>query len=454
VISILFNKIHIILIFSLFILSYPLQVLFDTLLISKLFYIWIAFLSVYLFVYYHFLNKEYKLNYDKFYLLVSSYLFIILWGSFQEYFYTKDILDLIRLLLLYFFPVVFFFYLVKNDKLNGNLIINIIIGLTLLLSIEILNEFSNYSEPTLYQKMNFKYVENLLGEVPRHLLDNLRDFGLMSHHHVTALFIGFGLLTTTAIYIKTKNNFLLLFLFIISMSFIAVGGRLSIFSVFVFLIFFVFKTISYNKIAWLKIFLIYVLSFIILFIISYKFTQFWITVYFQYLPDSIVTFFYPISEISNSFTDQIEQSMRYASNNDSIYLMKNALPSYDFIPSQANVESTTKYLFGIGFGSYGAYLDIMNDNLFVLQLYYQLGVVGSIIFLSILVVTFKRANNLINSSSESKTMIWISIAFIFMMSMSFLHSGVFTKKGMYAYMFFFIFLINRYYNRYIHENTN
>ena len=70
-----------------------------------------------------------------------------------------------------------------------------------------------------------------------------------------------------------------------------------------------------------------------------------------------------------NFNGYIKESIQYANLNDTIQLAKDASKYYTFIPSVEKSAGIIQLLFGIGFGYYGTSLNIMNDNMFFLQLF-------------------------------------------------------------------------------------
>lgn len=447
----LYCKTHIVFLFVFLILSYPIQVVFDSLLISKVFYLWIAFISFY-FVFFTFKDK---INYKGFTYTFICYCLIILFGSFQEYLFNYSEIEFIRLLLLYLFPIIFFYYFIVIKRIDSMFIFKILVVICSLISLETLYEFFCYVDATFYQQMNINYVEKIIGTTPWHILPSLRDNGLMSHPHVSAIYIAFGLLLSTILYINIKKSVYLLGICITFSGLIASGTRLAIISVIIFLLFYLFKTYKANRNKWLIVILVYTLSLVSLFIFSYDYTQFWIAVYLQYLPNEVFHFIYNVPELEGSIADQIQKSIIYATKNNSVQLIQNVIPEYHFFPSIDIVKDMYLLLFGIGLGSLGEHLGIINDNIFFLQLMYQLGIVGSSILIYMFLNTYFKGIKLLNKSEyHLKVIIWVSLAFMTLVSISLLHSGVFVKKGVYAMTFFFIFLVQYLYQEFINEDTN
>ena len=254
----------------------------------------------------------------------------------------------------------------------------------------------------------------------------------MDHIHITASFISFGIIISIVVYLFNDNKrftminvFILILLYV---SFLLIGVRLILIYLHIWLVLiFILGTKDMRiKIINFHVIIIIMFSVLCLFTFSFK-SYFWSAIYLQYLPKQVLDYF----EIYELVT-------KLAYQNDSIEALKN-IDKTLFI-SFINDFSYMDLLFGTGFGEMNKKEGFLNDDLFFFQLFTSVGLLNSIIFIVMSLITLK--NIIINLFLNKNIIILFGFFLVILLSIS--HSGVFIRKQVFPFFFFSIVMIDFY----------
>lgn len=407
------------------IFTYPVLVMFDLLLPLYVLYASILIFSIFLFT-------KHRIDYSRVELFEKLMLVLfglILINLIREFSVLNDFYTMFRTGFIYLFPFIFS-YLVFNNKykVKNLVILNIFLFASFLICIELLYEFF-YDGVTYFEYKNFEYIKEKSGLELNQMLGGLRNNGLMDHIHVTSTFIGFGAIIAVMLYIKTKQDgshlyiIYLLLSIILFIGLLCIGVRLTFLSFLVWfiIIFIIEKNYRHELSTWLFI-AIAVTIVLVHVTFNYK-LYFWSAVYLQYVPDFILNI-YGI------------KSLVYANSAGNCSL--EAIKNVDY--NQINSE-LIDFLIGLGFGNIVYIKQLANDDLFFLQLFFHLGLFGSIIFLLFLKLAFKDIKSLIVHKKYTFYG-WIFFGFLVILIVSMLHSGVLIRKQIFFIFIFILFLIN------------
>lgn len=401
------------------IFTYPVLVMFDLPLPLYVLYAFILIFSIFLFTKHRIDYLRVEL-YEKLMLVLFS---LILINLIREFIALNDFYTMVRTGFIYLFPFIFS-YLVFNNKykVKNLIILNIFLFASSLICIELLYEFF-YAGIT-----NFEYIEEKSGLELYQMLGGLRNNGLMDHIHVTSTFIGFGTIIAVMLYIKTKQDSSHLYIIYLLLSIIlfiglfCIGVRLTFLSFLVWFIilFIIEKNYRHELNTWL--FIAIAITIVLVHVtFNYK-LYFWSAVYLQYVPDFILDIYGIKSLVYANSAGNC--SLEAINNVDSCFVFN---------------DNVINFLLGIGFGSIVYTKQLANDDLFFLQLFFQLGLFGFIIFLFILKLTFKDMRSLLGHNKYNFYG-WTFFGFLVILAISMLHSGVLIRKQIFFIFIFILFL--------------
>lgn len=275
------------------IMTYPIQVCLKTNIFSYFVY---SMIIVYIICSFfkNQINIIYISNIDK---LVIAFFTLLILNLFREFYIYEDIINFFRILILYIVPVLFVYIIIYNkNSLEINKLYLSIGTAILIIALELIYEFL-HPEVSWFEKENFDYVYEISSQHLFQLLGTLRNNGLMDHIHVTSIFISFGTIITTSIYLFHTNNnkfkiLNLLYLALLYLALLLIGVRLILiyFHIWVILIFILGTNNIRINILKLQLLFITLFSGLCLFTFTYK-AYFWSAIYLQYMPKEVLDYF-------------------------------------------------------------------------------------------------------------------------------------------------------------------
>lgn len=421
-----YNKLEIILFLGI-LLSYPIQVV-----TMSYWFSYLVYGSIFIYILFYIKN----FNVDNFYYskidkLLIIFFLLILFNIIRELMIYKNWIDQIRFLILYFFPILFIYIIIYSKSNATKILYNAILIVGVIVSLELFIEFFSY-DISYFENKHFEYVKNITGKELFQFLGPLRNNGIMDHIHVSAVFIAFSLIITINQFIFYKKTLDLFLIFLVSIALVLIGVRLILIYSVLLIICFFYTLDNKNKIKLLKINFLILLAIIGILFITYDYKAFfWSAIYLQYLPKEIL-----------DFLGIYETVITLGNQNDSFQALQ-IIPVKDDLIEYSNNKIIFNFLFGTGFNLINSNDGYLTDDLFFLQLFFSLGILNSVIFISIIIIiSFLNAIKEIYNNSE--IFIWLSILII--ISLSLLHSGVFIRKQVFI-LFFLAVLIIDYFNK-------
>jgi len=344
--------------------------------------------------------------------LVLGHLLFIVYSVGIEV-YTQNFMAASKLVLGYMFPLLLFFYIPRYvSEKNLLTIFNILIILSVIHSTVVIYEFIKVS-PTFYEKQNVLYA-TLRGWNTNGLIGGFRPVGLLDHFSTTTFLLGFGLVGSFIFYLHEGPKTYMAASLLCGIGMVLSGGRLALIasaSCILFVSFVCLKTeIRKGRIIRRLAHFIVPLIVVILslYLLTRHNTQFWGGLYGHLFTTG------EFAPNRSLFQDVILRDARA-------------------IVSRLSLIAS---FIGYGITTLSAKKQVLTDDVFILQIYGQLGIFGGMIFYSMFFVGIYKALSAIKKVElPQKPLILFSACLLFMFLVSTIHLNQVFRKLFYPLIF-------------------